>query len=73
MNASIRGISQLRGSIPEISSGNWMVLVPNHSRYPMRVVNHLRELLKGGKYSRKNKDLNLEFTELKYSVDPSQE
>jgi beta-N-acetylhexosaminidase len=73
MNASVRGISLLRGKVPEISSGNWIVLVPNHARYPMRVAAHLRELLKGNKYNKKNKDLNLQFTELKYSVDPSQE
>ncbi len=73
LNASVRAISLLRGKLPEISSGNWLVLIPNHARYPMKLIQHLRELLKKNKYAKKDKYLNLQFTEIRYSVDPSDE
>jgi len=71
LNASVRAISLLRGKVPDISSGNWVVLVPNHQRYPMKVVAHLLECLKRNKYAKKDKYLNLQFTEIRYQVDPS--
>jgi beta-N-acetylhexosaminidase len=71
LKASVRSISCLRGQLPEINSGNWMFLVPEHPRYPMNVVGHLRECLKKSKYSLKDRDLNLQFTELRYSIEPS--
>ncbi|HEY9682070.1 MAG TPA: beta-N-acetylhexosaminidase [Oculatellaceae cyanobacterium] len=73
LKASQRAIALLRGKLPEISSGNWLVVVPNHARYPMKIVSHLRELLKKSKYAKKDKDLSLQFTEIRYSVDPSDE
>lgn len=71
LNASTKSLCLLRGSVPDISSGNWLVLVPSHARYPMKLVSHLRECLKRNKYAKKDKYLNLQFTELRYSVDPS--
>ena len=73
LNASVKAISALRGTVPEVSSGNWLVLVPNHARYSMRLVQHLRDCLKKNKFARKDKYLNLQFTEIRYSVDPSPE
>ncbi len=73
LNASVKAISLLRGKLPEITSGNWLVLVPSHARYPMRLVAHLRECLKRNKYARKDKDLNLQFTEIRFSLDPTED
>ncbi len=71
--ASVCAVSVLRGTVPDVGSGNWIVLVPNHARYSMRLVQHLRDCLKKNKFARKDKYLNLQFTEIRYSVDPSPE
>jgi len=73
LGASVKAISLLRGKLPEITSGNWIVLVPSHARYPMRLVPQLRECLKRNKYAKKDKDLNLQFTEIRFSLDPTEE
>ncbi len=64
--ASCAAVTVLRGEIPPINSGNWVVLVPSHARYPMRLVDHLNEIAK----ERFNA---LEFSEVRYSIDPSPE
>jgi beta-N-acetylhexosaminidase len=71
--ASVKAVSALRGTVPEVSSGNWLVLVPNHARYSMKLAQHLRDCLKKNKFAKKDKYLNLQFTEIRYSVDPSPE
>ena len=73
LKASVKAISLLRGKLPEITSGNWLVIVPTHARYPMKLVQHLGDLLKKNKYAKKDKYLNLQFTEVRYSVDPSED
>lgn len=73
LNASVKAISLLRGQLPEITSGNWIVLVPSHSRYPMGLVPQLRECLKRNKYAKKDRDLNLQFTEIRFSLDPTED
>ncbi len=73
LSASVKALSILRGFVPEVSSGNWIVLVPNHARYPMKLVRHLEQCLKKSKYAKKDKSLNLQFTEIRYSIDPSLE
>lgn len=64
LQASCSAITVLRGEIPPIHSGNWVVLVPNHARYPMKLVDHLNAIAK-------ERFTSLEFTEIRYSVDPS--
>ncbi|HEY9676557.1 MAG TPA: glycoside hydrolase family 3 protein [Drouetiella sp.] len=64
--ASCAAITLVRGEIPPINSGNWVVLVPNHARYPMKIVEHLNKLAK-------DRFSSLEFSELRYSIDPSPE
>ncbi len=64
LQASCNAVTVLRGEIPQINSGNWVVLVPNHARYPMKVVEYLNEIAK-------ERFTSLEFTEIRYSVDPS--
>jgi beta-N-acetylhexosaminidase len=66
LQASCSAITVLRGEIPPINSGNWVVLVPNHSRYPMQLVEHLNAIAR-------ERFTSLEFTEIRYSIDPSQE
>ena len=73
LNASVKAISLLRGKLPEVTSGNWLVLIPSHARYPMRLVNHLRDCMKMIKYAKKDKDLSLQFTEVRFSINPSED
>lgn len=64
--ASCNAVTVLRGDLPYIHSGNWVVVVPNHARYPMNVVEHLNAIAK-------DRFNALEFSEIRYSVDPSPE
>jgi beta-N-acetylhexosaminidase len=64
--ASCAAVTVLRGEIPPINSGNWVVIVPNHARYPMKLVEHLAAIAK----ERFNA---LDFSEIRYSIDPSAE
>jgi beta-N-acetylhexosaminidase len=66
LKVSCSAVTVLRGEIPRIDSGHWLVLAPNHARYPMRVEKYLREIAP----VRFN---TLSFSELRYSLDPSPE
>jgi len=66
LRVSCSAVTVLRGEIPTIDSGNWLVLAPNHARYPMRIEKYLREIAP----VRFN---TLSFSELRYSLDPSPE
>jgi beta-N-acetylhexosaminidase len=66
---SIKAISQLKGAVPDINSGNWLVIAPSHGRYPMKLAQHLRDCLKQGKFAKK--DFDLQFTEIRYPLNPS--
>ncbi|CAN5611387.1 beta-N-acetylhexosaminidase [soil metagenome] len=66
LQASCRAVTVLRGEVPCIHSGNWVVLVPNHARYPMNLVEHLNAIAK-------DRFTALEFSEIRYSIDPSPE
>ncbi len=41
--ASIKGISILRGRIPELKGGKWTILVPDHPRYSLDLHKHMVE------------------------------
>jgi len=43
--ASIKGISILRGHIPELAGSKWTVLVPDHPRYSLDLHKHILETL----------------------------
>lgn len=66
LQASLAAITVLRGEVPPINSGNWVVLVPNHARYPLKLVEHLNAIAK-------ERFDSLEFSEARYSISPSQE
>lgn len=66
LQASCAAVTVLRGEIPPINSGNWVVVVPNHARYPLNLVEHLNAIAK-------DRFNSLEFSEVRYSVDPSPE
>jgi beta-N-acetylhexosaminidase len=66
---SMKAISQLKGSVPDINSGNWLVIAPSHGRYPMKLAQHLRDCLKQGKFAKK--DFDLQFTDVRYPLNPT--
>ncbi|PWT94886.1 MAG: hypothetical protein C5B53_12240 [Candidatus Melainabacteria bacterium] len=69
---SSAAVTALRGEVPKIASGEWLVIVPNHSRHPLRLAAYLNEELSlNRKGSKKFKGLR--FAEVRYSVDPSPE
>jgi beta-N-acetylhexosaminidase len=67
---SSKAVTILRGEVPKITSGEWLVIVPNHARYPLRLANYLNEELSENKKGSK-KFKGLRFAEVRYSVDPS--
>ncbi len=66
IESSASGIALLRGQVPKISSGEWVVVAPQHSRYPLKLVDHLNQQTAAIKDK-------LRFIDLRYSVDPSVE
>ncbi|HEY9714539.1 MAG TPA: glycoside hydrolase family 3 N-terminal domain-containing protein, partial [Chroococcales cyanobacterium] len=67
MLASVRAIAMLRGELPESRSGEWLVLVPRHPRYPLNITEHLNAQIKALKIK------DLKFTEIRYPLDPTSE
>jgi len=71
LSTSIGAIATLRGAVPSINSGEWLVIIPNHERYPLRLADHLRRLA-----DKTNDDkqaaTRLRFLEIRYSVNPSE-
>ena len=65
-SVSVKAVCQLQGTKPDINSGNWIVLIPAHHRYPMRLAQHLQDCLKQGKFAKK--DFDLKFTEIRYPI-----
>ena len=66
---SMKAIAQLKGSVPDINSGNWLVIAPRHPRYPMTLAQNMRDCLKQGKFAKK--DFDLQFTDIRYSIKPT--
>jgi beta-N-acetylhexosaminidase len=73
LEASTAAISQLRGKIPRIHSGEWLVITPNHSRYLMRLAAHLNARSEELRVEARLSKRNLRFAELRYSLEPSEE
>jgi beta-N-acetylhexosaminidase len=69
---STAAVTALRGGVPKIASGEWLVIVPNHARYPLRLAAYLNEELSVNRKNSK-KFKGLRFAEVRYSVDPSLE
>ena len=63
---SCSAVTILRGDVPAINSGSWLVVVPNHARYPLKLVEHLNEIAR-------KRFTTLNFSEIRYSLDPSAE
>lgn len=70
LSASTKAPTFLRGDIPKINSGEWLIVAPNHSRYPLRLAAYLNEELATNKKGSK-KFKGLRFEEIRYSLDPS--
>jgi beta-N-acetylhexosaminidase len=72
LEASIGAATLLRGVVPKISSGEWLVVAPNHARYRLPLAACLNEELSlNRKNSKKLKGLR--FAEIRYSLEPSAE
>lgn len=57
----VSSITQLRGNIPDLNSDEWLVLIPEHGRYPLRLVDHLKMELEDGS----------RLAERRYPLDPT--
>jgi beta-N-acetylhexosaminidase len=71
LDASIKAITVLRGKLPHITSGEWMVVAPNHSRYALRLAHHLNKRVE--KLNGKQSHAGLKFADVRYSVEPAAE
>jgi beta-N-acetylhexosaminidase len=71
VDASVKAITLLRGKLPPISSGEWMVVAPNHSRYGLRLAHHLNKRVE--KLNGKRSKATLKFVDIRCSVEPSSE
>jgi beta-N-acetylhexosaminidase len=71
--ASMEAATLLRGDVPAITSGEWLVIAPNHARYPLKLAHHLNEMVAHMNKKNTKKFKGLRFAEMRYSVDPSPE
>jgi beta-N-acetylhexosaminidase len=62
LEASIAGITQLRGQLPKLSPESWTVVAPEHPRYSMELATLLSSELP-----------HVQITEKRYKLDPSDE
>jgi len=58
-------VTLLRGSVPDLNQGRWVVLVPDHPRYPLNLANYIKALLPADK--RNN------IHEIRYAQNPGSE
>jgi beta-N-acetylhexosaminidase len=72
LQASKQAICTLRGSIPEITDGEWILVVPRHPRYPMNLLAALSELSAKKKTGAPKGTAKLQFKELRYSLNPTE-
>jgi beta-N-acetylhexosaminidase len=70
LSSSMSSVCALRGSIPKIDSGNWVVIEPNHPRYPLTLCEYLNSVVVNGQ---KGRFKNLQFSKLRYNLDPTEE
>jgi beta-N-acetylhexosaminidase len=71
LSTSIDAITTLRGAVPSISSGEWLVIIPKHERYPLHLVDHLRRQADKTNDDKKE-ETRLRFLEIRYSLNPSE-
>ena len=71
LTAAIKAITVLKGDVPVIDSGEWLVIKPNHSRYPLKLAAQLNKRVEEMSHSGEDERINLRFAELGYTLDPS--
>jgi beta-N-acetylhexosaminidase len=71
VDTSVKAVTLVRGKVPSITSGEWMVVAPNHSRYALRLAHHLNQRVE--KLNGKRSKSTLKFVDIRYSVEPSAE
>jgi beta-N-acetylhexosaminidase len=67
LKAAVNAATVLKGSVPVINSGEWLVIKPNHARYPLKLAAQLNKRV-GELNAQEN--INLRFAELSYTLDP---
>jgi hypothetical protein len=70
LKAATKAITALKGNVPTINSGEWLVIKPNHARYPLKLATHLNKRVAEMNNSGKAETINLRFAELGYTLDP---
>jgi beta-N-acetylhexosaminidase len=73
LNASTKAITILKGVVPTIDSGEWLVIKPNHARYPLKLAAHLNRRVEELNRLTGIEKPNLRFVEHGYTLYPSDE
>lgn len=68
LEASIAGVCQLQGGLPEKLNGKWVVVVPDHPRYPLNLTTYLNE-----KFAKAISSGAVSFQEQRYALNPDTE
>jgi beta-N-acetylhexosaminidase len=66
LKTSCAAVTILRGEIPTIDSGSWLLIVPKHPRYPMNLEKYLSSIAA-------HRFTSLTFSELRYPLAPTPE
>lgn len=73
LKSSSKAITILKGIVPTIDSGEWLVIKPNHARYPLKLAMYLNKRVGELNRSGEAEKTNLRFVEHGYTLYPSDE